>query len=221
MNTKMNRRRFSASLLSAAAAYALVAAGPAFAQTTAPVEGKDYTRVETPQPPGVPAGKIEVLEFFSYACPHCSAFEPTIEAWEKQLPAEVVLHRVPVPFLMNADNFMRTYYALETIGAVQAMQLKIFRAIHVERKHLEKGEDIAAFVGANGGDAAKFLAAFKSFSVNTSVARAKKLMADFKIDSVPTLVVQGRWMTSPSQAGSSERVLAVVDQLVQRTRAGK
>jgi len=221
MNTNMNRRRFSASLLSAAAASALVAAGPAFAQTTAPVEGKDYTRVETPQPPGVPAGKIEVLEFFSYACPHCSAFEPTIEAWEKQLPADVVLHRVPVPFLMNADNFMRTYYALETIGAVQAMQLKIFRAIHVERKHLEKGEDIAAFVGANGGDAAKFLAAFKSFSVNTSVARAKKLMADFKIDSVPTLVVQGRWMTSPSQAGSSERVLAVVDQLVQRTRAGK
>ena len=219
MNTNMNRRRFSATLLSAAAASALVAS-PAFAQP-APVEGKDFTRVETPQPPGVPAGKVEVLEFFSYACPHCSAFEPVIEAWEKQLPAEVVLHRVPVPFLMNADNFMRTYYALETIGAVQAMQIKIFRAIHIERKHLEKGEDIAAFVGANGGDATKFLAAFKSFSVNTSVARAKKLMADYKIDSVPTLVVHGRWMTSPSQAGSQERALAVVDQLVQRVRSGK
>jgi len=219
MNPNMNRRRFSAPLLSAAAASALVAS-PAFAQP-APVEGKDFTRVETPQPPGVPAGKVEVLEFFSYACPHCSAFEPVIEAWEKQLPAEVVLHRVPVPFLMNADNFMRTYYALETIGAVQAMQVKIFRGIHIERKHLEKGEDLAAFVGANGGDAAKFLAAFKSFSVNTSVARAKKLMADYKIDSVPTLVVHGRWMTSPSQAGSQERALAVVDQLVQRVRSGK
>ena len=220
MNLNMNRRRFSASLLSAAATSALVASGPAFAQT-APVEGKDFTRVETPQPPGVPAGKVEVLEFFSYACPHCSAFEPVVEAWEKQLPAEVVLHRVPVPFLMNADNFMRTYYALETIGAVQAMQVKIFRGIHIERKHLEKGEDLAAFVGANGGDAAKFLAAFKSFSVNTSVARAKKLMADYKVDSVPMLVVHGRWMTSPSQAGSQERALAVVDQLVQRVRSGK
>ena len=219
MNTNMNRRRFSASLLSAAAASALVA-GPAFAQP-GPVEGKDFTRVETPQPPGVPAGKVEVLEFFSYACPHCSAFEPAIEAWEKQLPADVVLRRVPVAFLMNADNFMRTYYALETIGAVQAMQIKIFRGIHVERKHLEKGEDIAAFVGANGGDAAKFLAAFKSFSVNTSVARAKKLMADYKIDSVPMIVVHGRWMTSPSQAGSQERALAVVDQLAQRVRSGK
>ena len=184
----MNRRRFSASLVSAAAASALAASGSAFAQA-APVEGKDFTRVETPQPPSAPAGKVEVLEFFSYACPHCSAFEPTLEAWEKQLPADVVLRRVPVSFLMNADNFMRTYYALETIGAVQAMQVKIFRGIHIERKHLEKGEDLAAFVGANGGDAAKFLAAFKSFSVNTSVARAKKLMADYKIDSVPTLEI--------------------------------
>jgi thiol:disulfide interchange protein DsbA len=219
MNPNMNRRRFSATLLSAAAASALVAS-PALAQP-APVEGKDFTRVETPQPPGVPAGKVEVLEFFSYACPHCSAFEPVLEGWEKQLPAEVILRRVPVPFLMNADNFMRTYYALETIGAVQAMQVKIFRGIHIERKHLEKGEDLAAFVGANGGDAAKFLAAFKSFSVNTSVARAKKLMADYKIDSVPALVVHGRWMTSPSQAGSQERALAVVDQLVQRVRSGK
>jgi len=220
MNTNMNRRRFSASLLSAAAASALAVAGNAFAQGAA-VEGKDFVAVETPQPPGVPAGKVEVLEFFSYACPHCSAFEPSIEAWEKQLPPEVVLRRVPVPFLMNADNFMHAYYALETIGAVQAMQLKIFRAIHIEHKRLEKGEDIAAFVGANGGDAAKFLAAFKSFSVNTSVARAKKLMADFKVDSVPTLIVQGRWMTSSSQAGSAERALAVVDQLVQRVRSGK
>ena len=220
MNMKMNRRRFSASLVSAAAASALAASGSAFAQP-GPVEGKDFTPIATPQPPGVPAGKVEVLEFFSYACPHCSAFEPAIEAWEKQLPAEVALRRVPVAFLMNADNFMRAYYALETTGAVQAMQLKIFRAIHIDRKRLEKGEDIAAFVGANGGDAAKFLAAFKSFSVNTSVARAKKLMADYKIESVPALVVQGRWMTSPSQAGSSERALAVVDQLVQRVRNGK
>ena len=218
MNT--NRRRFSATLLSAAATSALLPSGPASAQA-APVEGKDFTRVETPQPPGVPAGKVEVLEFFSYACPHCSAFEPAVEAWEKQLPPEVVVRRVPVPFLMNADNFMRTYYALETIGAVQAMQMKIFRGIHIEKKHLEKGEDIAAFVGANGGDAAKFLAAFKSFSVNTSVTRAKKMTADYKVDSVPTLVVQGRWMTSPSQAGSQERALAVVDQLVQRVRSGK
>jgi thiol:disulfide interchange protein DsbA len=133
----------------------------------------------------------------------------------------VLLRRVPVPFLMNADNFMHTYYALETIGAVTAVQLKIFSAIHVERQRLDSAENIAAFVGKNGVDAAKFLAAFKSFSVATAVTRAKKLVADYKVDSVPTLVVQGRWMTSPSQAGSQERALAVVDQLAQRARTAK
>ncbi len=222
MNTNMNRRRFSATLLSAGvagAALAPVSAALAQPQPAAPVEGKDFTRVETPQPPGVPPGKIEVLEFFSYACPHCSAIEPVIEEWEKKLPADVVVHRVPVAFLMNADNFMHTYYALETTGAVQTVQLKIFRAIHIERQRLDTPENIAAFVGKNGGDATRFLAAFKSFSVATSVGRAKKLMADYKVDSVPTLVVQGRWMTSPSIAGTQERALTVVDQLIQRARA--
>jgi thiol:disulfide interchange protein DsbA len=216
----MNRRLFSAALLSAGAAGAVLApleAALAQAAASGPAEGRDYTKLEPPQPPGA-AGKIEVLEFFSYACPHCSAFEPTVEAWEKTLPADVAFKRVPVPFLMNAENFMHTYYALETIGAVNAVQLKIFRAIHIDRVRLETGENMAEFVGKNGVDATKFLAAFKSFSVATSVAKAKKMMADYKIESVPTLVVQGRFVTSPSLAGSSERSLAVVDGLAQRLR---
>jgi thiol:disulfide interchange protein DsbA len=218
----MNRRQLSTALLLAGVAgSAGWPLAPASAQAAGAVEGKDFTRVQTPQPPGFPAGKVEVLEFFSYACPHCSAFEPTLEAWAKQLPPEVVLRRVPVPFLMNADNFMHAYYALETIGAVDAVQLKIFRAIHIDRQRLDTAENIAAFVGKYGVDAAKFLAAFKSFSVATAVSRAKKLTADYQVDSVPTLIVQGRWMTSPSQAGSQERTLAVVDQLAQRVRAGK
>ena len=218
----MNRRDFSAAVLltAGAAGSALLPLDAAFAQAAAafPVEGKDFTRVETPQPPAVPGGKVEVLEFFSYACPHCSAAEPTLEAWEKTLPPEAVFRRVPVPFLMNSDNFMHAYYALDTIGAVQAMQLKIFRAIHIERQRLEKGEDFAAFITKNGGDGAKFLAAFKSFSVATSVTRAKKLMGDYKVDSVPTLIVQGRYMTSPSVAGSTEQALKVVDGLVARLK---
>jgi thiol:disulfide interchange protein DsbA len=219
--SNMNRRRFSATFFAAGVVVAaLTAAGPASAQG-APVEGKDFTKVETPQPTNLPPGKVEVLEFFSYACPHCSAFEPILEQWEKTLPADVVLKRVPVPFLMNADNFMHTYYALETIGAVHAVQLKIFQAIHIERQRLDTPENIAAFLAKNGVDPAKFLAAFKSFSVATSVTRAKKMMADYKVDSVPTLIVQGRWMTSPSLAGSQERALAVVDQRVARTRSAK
>lgn len=216
----MNRRQLSTALLLAGVAGAAPFA-PAAAQGSGPVEGKDYTKVDAPQPTSAPAGKVEVLEFFSYACPHCSSFEPTLESWETQMPPEAIFRRVPVPFLMNADNFMHTYYALETIGAVQPAQLKIFRAIHIERQRLDTAENIAAFLGKNGVDAAKFLAAFKSFSVATSVSRAKKMVADYKVESVPTLVVAGRWMTAPSTAGSGERALAVVNQLVQRARAGK
>ncbi|HEY2560535.1 MAG TPA: thiol:disulfide interchange protein DsbA/DsbL [Caldimonas sp.] len=214
----MNRRQLSTALILAGVAGAAPFVSAA-AQGAGPVEGKDFTKVDTPQPSTVPAGKVEVLEFFSYACPHCSAFEPVLEAWEKHLPAEAVFRRVPVPFLMNADNFMHAYYALETIGAVQAAQLKIFQAIHIERQRLDTGENIAAFLAKNGVDANKFLAAFKSFSVATSVTRAKKMAADYKVESVPTLIVAGRWMTSPSQAGSQERSLAVAEQLVQRAAA--
>jgi thiol:disulfide interchange protein DsbA len=216
----MNRRQLSTALLVAGVAGA-VPFVPAVAQGSGPVEGKDYTKVDTPQPTNAPPGKVEVLEFFSYACPHCSAFEPTLEAWEKQAPAEIAFRRVPVPFLMNADNFMQTYYALETIGAVKDAQLKIFRGIHIERQRLDTGDNIAAYLGKNGVDAAKFLAAFKSFSVATSVSRAKKMVADYKVDSVPTLVVAGRWMTSPGTAGSQERALQVVDQLAQKARTAK
>ncbi len=214
----MNRRHFSSALLGLSGA-ALLSCGPAHAQGPTPIEGKDYARVDTPQP-GRVAGKIEVIEFFTYACPHCSAFEPALSQWTKQLPADVVFRRVPVTFLMNAENFQRTYYALESMGAVDALHQKIFRAIHVDKLRLEKPEEIADFVGKNGVDAAKFLAAFKSFSVATAVSRGKKAMADYKIDSVPTLVINGHFITSPAQAGGGPQSLAVADWLIQKSRKG-
>ena len=215
----MNRREFSASLAGTGlgALATTLLAGPALAQGGVPAEGKQYTKVEPPVPPIVP-GKIEVIEFFSYACPHCNAFEPVVSAWSKKLPADVAFHRVPVPFLMNAENLMRTYYSLETLGQVDAMNPKVFAAIHVDRNYLEKPADIAALMAKNGIDAAKFTSVFNSFSVATSVTRAKKLMAAYKVDGVPALAVQGRYMTSPGQAGGLEQAVAVVDYLVQRSR---
>jgi thiol:disulfide interchange protein DsbA len=215
----MNRRDFSAALLASGAASSLFASAGARAQGVAPVDGRDFTKVEPPQPTSIP-GKIEVLEFFSYACPHCSAFEPTLEAWARDLPGDVVLKRVPVPFLLNADNFAHTYYALETLGLVDKMQAKIFAAVHVDHLRLDKPEDIAAVVAKNGGDAAKFIAAFKSFSVATSVARSKKMTADYKVDGVPTLAVQGHFLTSPEKAGGAPQSLGVVDALILRSRKG-
>ena len=219
----MNRRDFSAQIAGTglgalATALALTPlAGPAAAQGAVPTEGTQFRRVDPPVAPMAP-GKIEVLEFFSYACPHCNAFEPSVEAWAGKLAPDVAFHRVPVSFMVNADNFMRTYYALETMGQVNAMQRKVFAAVHVERQYLDKPADIAALMAKNGIDGAKFLDVFNSFSVATSVTRAKKLVAAYKLDGVPTVAVQGRYLTSPGVAGGSEQALAVTDYLIQRAR---
>ncbi len=213
----MNRRDFSAHLAVAGlGAAASLFAGPAAAQGS-PAEGRQFKKIEPPVPPATP-GKIEVIEFFSYACPHCNEFEPTLEAWVKKLPADVAFTRVPVPFLMNFENLMRTYYSLETLGQVDAMQRKIFAAIHVEHNYLEKPADIAALMAKNGIDAAKFTSVFNSFSVANSVTRAKKLRGTYNIDSVPTIAVNGRWTTSPADANGLEQATAVADYLIQRAR---
>jgi thiol:disulfide interchange protein DsbA len=215
----MNRREFSTRLIGAGAGtLALSLAVPAWSQG-APAEGTQFTKIDPPVPTQA-QGKVEVLEFFSYACPHCNAFEPTLEAWVKKLPADVMFRRVPVPFLMNAETFQRTYYALESLGLVDTMHRKIFAAVHVDRLRLDSANDVAALVAKNGGDSAKFLDAMKSFGVANGVTRAKKMTADYKIDSVPSIAVQGRFITSPSLAGTAEKALQVTDFLIQRARKG-
>jgi thiol:disulfide interchange protein DsbA len=183
-----------------------------------PVEGTHFTRLSQPVPVTVPAGKVEVLEFFSYACPHCYAFEPTLEAWVKRLPADVVFRRVPVAFLANYENFQRIYYALEAMGQVDAMQMKVFNAVHQQRLRLDKEADIVAFMSANGVDGTKFAEQFKSFSVQTKTRQAQQATQAYKIEGVPTLAVQGRYLTSGSLAGSNERALAVTEYLIQLAR---
>jgi thiol:disulfide interchange protein DsbA len=190
---------------------------PALAQGN-PVEGTHYTKLAQPAPVAAPPGKIEVVEFFSYGCPHCYSFEPALEGWSKQLPADVVLRRVPVGFNAAFETYQKIYYSLEAMGQVNAMHRKVFDAIHVHRQRLDKEADIVAFMQANGIDGAKFAEHFKSFSVQAKQRQAKQLSESYRIDGVPTLGVQGLYVTSGSLAGSNERALAVADKLVQGVR---
>ena len=216
----MNRRNFSRALLgSVAGAELLLVGGNAVAQQAAAIEGKDFKRLDKPLTPSAP-GKIEVLEFFSYGCNACHALEPQLAAWARTLPADVLLRRVPVGFLANAQNFQRTFFALETMGLVESMQASIFAAVHVERHPMDKPEQIAAMLGKRGVDAGKFLATFNSFSAAAFVSRAKKMSSDYGVESIPTLAVQGRFTTSPSQAGGGRRLFAVLDTLIERARKG-
>lgn len=215
----MDRRDFSKHL--AGAGLGLALAGTARAQGGAPGEGKDYVKLQTPVAAGpLPAGKkVEVIEFFWYGCPHCFAFEPVVQPWARKLPADVWFHQIPFGYIGPPEH-QKLFYALEELGQREALQSKIFNAIHVENKKLNSEADITAFVAAHGVDGAKFTEAFKSFAVNTKLSRGKSLGNAYKIDSVPAIGVHGRFYTAASLAGSHERALAVTDFLINRARQG-
>ncbi len=215
----MKRRDFSLQLAGTGLGLGLALAGTARAQG-APVEGQQFTRLQTAAPVSLPNAqkKIEVIEFFSYACPHCFAFDPTMEAWIKTLPPDVYFHYVPVGFIGPA--LQKAFYALEEIGQREAVHRKIFAAIHVQHTRLNTESEITAFLVANGVDGGKYSDAYKSFAVNTKLSRGQQIVNAYKVDSVPMVGVQGRYTTSPAQTGTHERTVPVIDHLIQRARQG-
>ena len=212
----IQRRQFTTALLAAGAGSTVL---PLAAQPQQfPVEGTNYVKLgqAVPVPSG---GKIDVIEFFWYGCPHCNAFEPTLEAWLKNLPADVAFRRVPVAF--SEEPFVahqKIFYALDAMGLIPTLHRKVFYAIHVERQRLDKPADISAFMVKNGVDGGKFMENFNSFSTQTKVRQASKLAADYKIDGVPAIGVHGKYFTSGTLAGSPEAALVVANWLIQRER---
>lgn len=186
-------------------------AATAAAQGT-PVEGRDYVRVSQPVP--VPPGKIDLIEFFGYWCPHCNEFEPRLDAWARRLPPWATFRRVPVLFSAAHELTQRLYFALEALGLVDSLHRKAFAAFHVEHRRMASESDVAAWARDAGADAPRIVDAMKSFSVATKVRHARTLAEGFRIDGVPTLGIHGRYMTSPSIAGSAERALATADALM-------
>ncbi|MFZ4652495.1 MAG: thiol:disulfide interchange protein DsbA/DsbL [Rubrivivax sp.] len=212
----MDRRAFSRTL---AAAAATLSTSGARAQAL-PVEGRDFMRVNPSAPTAAPAGKLEVVEFFWYGCPHCYALEPALEAWVRRLPADVAFRRVPVAFTAVHESHQRLYYGLEAMGQLEAQHKRVFAAIHEQRQRLEKESEQLAFLRAGGVDADKFSGFARSFSVQTKMRQARQLSDAYKIDGVPALGIHGRFLTAGSMAGSNERALAVADLLLARVRKG-
>lgn len=178
-----------------------------------PVEGTHYVKLSQPIPVAS-GGKVEVVEFFWYGCPHCFALEPALEQWLKRLPGDVNFRRAPVAFSPQHETHQRLFFALEALGLVEGLHRKVFNAIHVERKRLLNDADIAAFATAQGQDGAKLVETMKSFGVQTKARQAKQLSEAYRIDGVPAIGVQGRWYTSSAMAGGHERTFAVADHLI-------
>ncbi len=214
----MNRREFSLQVAGVAGAAALTSLLPglAFASPTAPVEGKDFERLKTPLT--LPkTGKVEVIEFFWYGCPHCNAFEPTLEPWIAKLPADVHFSRVHVQFNARQEIHQRIYYTWDALGLLGQMHAKTFARFHVERKPIDSEDDMLAFAKENGLDVAKVKATWNSFGMTSKIRQAQQQCDDYRIDGVPMIGIHGRYTTAPSMNGSAE-CLQTTDALVAQLR---
>jgi protein dithiol oxidoreductase (disulfide-forming) len=184
-----------------------------------PQEGRDYTLV-VPALAQPDSGKIVVTEFFSYACPHCAAFAPALQDWEATLPGDVALDRVAValgrqPWVLPAQLF----YALRAIDKSKQLDAAVFRAIHVDRVDFSTTRQVADWAAAQGVERAGFEAALAAFSVKSFVARGDQLATTARIPSVPTLVIDGRYLVDIESTGDLAGQLAIVDALIAKARA--
>lgn len=159
--------------------------------------------------------KIEVLEFFWYGCPHCYSFEPHVKAWKKTLSDNVKFARVPAIFRPDWEIQARTYYALSNMGLIETAHGKIFDAVHKSKKRLNTLESMVAFLEKNGVDRKTFLDEYKSFGVDGFVRKAKKKQSEYKIQGVPGVVVNGKYLVSGSMAGSYDNMVKIIDHLIE------
>lgn len=191
---------------------------PAFglvaASFTAQAQQAQYTTYENAFPSQTP-NKVEVLEFFSYACPHCAAIEPMVEKLAKEMPEGAVLVPVPVAFNAAMQPMQQLFYSLTALNRTD-LHAKVFDAIHKEKKRLFTRDAIVEWVVEQGVDKKAFEDAFDSFGVNTQVRRATELTNQYKIEATPSFTIAGKYLTSPGMTGTYEGAINVIKDLLNK-----
>ena len=206
--------RFAAPLVVAFAA-ALAVAG---ASAQALEEGKSYIRLKNPQP--VETGnKIEVIEFFSYGCPHCSHLEPELEPWIKSMPPDVAFRRVPVLFNPSWVTLAKIYYTLDALGVEARLTPEVFQAIHEKNTNLSNEKTFLDWIATKGVDRKKAEDMMASFAIAGKVNKAKSQAQAYQIQSVPTVVVDGKFVTAPDKVGTHAAMPGAINALVAKARA--
>jgi len=187
---------------------------PVAAQTV----GKDFTPI-TPAQPTEDAAKIEVLEFFSYGCPHCAEFNPLLTAWVAKQSADVVVKKVPITFGRAAwANIAKLYYTLEITGDLRRLEADVFKAIHVERQNLFEEQALTEWVVKKGVDPKKFAETFSSFGVMSKVKRGDQMAQTYKITGVPAIAIEGKYLVAGKDFNET---LTIADKLIAKTRSEK
>ena len=193
----------------------LVLALPAQAQLAA---GVDFAEIKPPLQVDNPA-KIEVVEFFSYACPHCNDLNPIVKKWAAKLPADVAFKRIPVSFNSPFYQLMaKLFYTLESLGEIEKLDAAAFDAINVKGLKLIDEKSVQERAVSQGVDAKKFSDAFKSFSVDSNVKRADQLSRSAKIPGVPALVVDGRYLVVGKNVKNHDELLALTEKVIDKVR---
>jgi thiol:disulfide interchange protein DsbA len=206
-------KRLAMYFLGALAWFAVTAAGAADL-----VEGKDYVRLKNPQP--VETGKkIEVIEFFSYGCPHCSDLEPILQAWMQKLPPDVQFRRVPVMFQQRWEALAKIYYTLDAMGDETRLSPEVFKAVHVNGVPLYQDKAFFDWAASHGLDRTRVAEVYGSFAVSSKFNRAKALAQAYNIQSVPTIIVDGKYLTASDRVGTHAAMPPVLDALVAKARA--
>jgi protein dithiol oxidoreductase (disulfide-forming) len=209
----------------------VLAASTAFASPSDPKNGVDYVTLAQPQPVQPVGKKVEVIEFFMYHCPHCNALEPQLEQWVKKQGDNIHFKRIHLPFSGANDPEAHLYLTLEAMGKAEEFQPKVFKAWHVDHLRLNTDAAILDWVSKNGIDRNKFQDVWNSFGVTTKLRRLPQITTDYKVDGVPTLIVDGKYQTSPSIVYNSikttsepvlfQATLQVMDALVAKAAKSK
>jgi thiol:disulfide interchange protein DsbA len=183
-------------------------------------EGPGYQTL-TPAQPKLNPDKIEVIEFFSYGCPHCYSFEPLLEAWVKKLPGNVEFIRQPVLFQKNWDQYAKAYFVADALHVIDKINSDFFDALHNKNQNLATEEELTKFFVAHGVKEADFRDAFNSFLVDTKMRQAPLMLSRYGVTGVPILIVNGKYKVDGKSAGSHKKMIEVLNQLIKQESSGK
>jgi thiol:disulfide interchange protein DsbA len=197
------------------ASLALVSACQAQAPAAEPFQsGTHYFPIEPAVATTAPAGKVEVVEVFSYACIHCAHFEPHVAAWRAKMPKEASFSYLPAAWNPQWEGFAKAFYAAEGLGLLEKTHEPMFKALHEERRQFASLDELAQWYAGHGTKADAFLSSFNSMPTTAGVERSKQLVPQYGVDGTPTVVVAGKYRVTGQSAGGMDKVFDVVNYLV-------
>jgi thiol:disulfide interchange protein DsbA len=203
-------------------AFQTLLAQPAGAQTAAgqkPIRAEIDFRPIKQQPVQVPATQIEVIDFFWYGCPYCNSLQPILERWISNKPADITVRRIPAILRDNWAPHARVFYTLEALGEVERLHQRAYYSYHVEELAMSRPEAMSDWAARNGIARERWDAAYNSAAVQRKVEEAAKLTQAYSINGTPSLVVDGRYLTSGNMTETLEGLIPILDGLIFRIRA--